>query len=171
MQPVFLTAMLLGLTSAGFAVALAENPAPAPRTITVALDGSGDFSSIQEAVDSAGKGDTVLIKAGAYAQDLTIHSKEKIKIVGAGVDKAVLLGRGTMVGVLHVGKWPYGATDIEISGLTINEHGGHALGIFNGNRITLRQLHVKGMVFGQHVQDVRIEDCVIGGSETTGVHF
>lgn len=171
MQPVFLTAMLLGLTSAGFAVALAENPAPAPRTITVALDGSGDFSSIQEAVDSAGKGDTVLIKAGAYAQDLTIHSKEKIKIVGAGVDKAVLLGQGTMVGVLHVGKWPYGATDIEISGLTINEHGGHALGIFNGNRITLRQLHVKGMVFGQHVQDVRIEDCVIGGSETTGVHF
>ena len=171
MRPVFLTAMLLGLTSAGFAVALAENPAPAPRTITVALDGSGDFSSIQEAVDSAGKGDTVVIKAGAYAQDLTIHSKEKIKIVGAGVDKAVLLGRGTMVGVLHVGKWPYGATDIEISGLTINEHGGHALGIFNGNRITLRQLHVKGMVFGQHVQDVRIEDCVIGGSETTGVHF
>ena len=29
---------------------------------------------------------------------------------------------------------------------------------------------VKGMVFGQQVQDVRIEDCVIGGSETTGVH-
>lgn len=171
MRPVLLTAMLLGLTSAGFGVALAESPVSAPRTITVALDDSGDFSSIQEAVDSAGKGDTVLIKAGTYAQDLTIHSKEKIKIVGAGVDKAVLLGRGTMVGVLHVGKWPYGAADIEISGLTIKEHGGHALGIFNGNRIALRQVHVKGMVFGQQVQDVRIEDCVIGGSETTGVHF
>jgi parallel beta-helix repeat protein len=109
--------------------------------------------------------------AGSYAQDLTIHSKENVKIVGAGVDKVVLLGRSRMVGVLHVGKWPYGATDIEISGLTINEHGGHALGIFNGNRITLRQVHVNGMVFGQQVQDVRIEDCVIGGSETTGVHF
>ena len=87
MRPVFLTAMFLGLTSAGFAIALAENPAPAPRTITVALDGSGDFSSIQEAVDSALKGDTVFIKTGVYAQDLTIHSKEQIKIVGAGVDK------------------------------------------------------------------------------------
>ncbi len=170
MRPVFLTAMLLGLTSAGIAIALAENPAPAPRTITVALDGSGDFASIQEAVDSAGKGDTVFIKAGAYAQDLTIHSKEKITIVGAGVGTTALLGRGTMVGVLHVGKWPYGATDIDISGLTINEHGGHALGIFNGTRITLHHLHVKGMVFGQQVHDVRIEDCVIGGSETTGVH-
>jgi parallel beta-helix repeat protein len=163
--------MVLGLTGRGLLVVRAESAAASPRTITVALDGSGDFSSIQEAVDRAGKGDTVLIKAGTYAQDVTIHSKEKLRIVGAGVDKAVLLGQGTMVGVLHVGKWPYGATDIEISGLTINEHGGHALGIFNGNHITLRQVHVKGMVFGQQVHDVRIEDCVIGGSETTGVHF
>jgi parallel beta-helix repeat protein len=171
MRQIFLMAMLCGFLSAELGLAGAENTVPGSRTITVALDGSGDFSSIQEAVDSAVKGDTVLIKAGVYPQDLTIHSKEKIKIVGAGVDNVVLSGRGQMVGVLHVGKWPYGATDVEISGLTINEHGGHALGIFNGNRITLRQLHVKGMVFGQQVQDVRIEDCVIGGSETTGVHF
>lgn len=171
MRQVLLCSMCVFLVIAGIGVAGAENAIPVPRTITVALDGSGDFSSIQEAVDSAGKGDTVLIKAGVYAQDLTVHSKEKLKIAGAGTDKVVLSGRGEMVGVLHVGKWPYGATDIEISDLTINEHGGHALGIFNGNRITLRHLHVKGMVFGQQVQGVRIEDCVIGGSETTGVHF
>lgn len=166
-----LTAIFSGVMGVWGCLVWAESPVSGARTITVALDGSGDFSSVQEAVDSAGKGDTVLIKAGIYSQDLTIHSKEKVKIVGVGVDKVVLQGRGEMVGVLHVGKWPYGATDIEISGLTIKEHGGHALGMFNGNRITLRQVHVKGMVFGQQVQDVRIEDCVIGGSETTGVHF
>ncbi|MBX3329200.1 MAG: right-handed parallel beta-helix repeat-containing protein [Nitrospira sp.] len=171
MRYVLLTALLLGFIGVGSSSAWAESTVPSPRTITVSLDGSGDFSSIQEAVDSARKGDTVLIKAGSYAQDLTIHSKEKIKIVGAGVDKVSLLGRSEMVGALHVGKWPYGATDIEISGLTIKDHGGHALGIFNGNRITLHQVHVKGMIFGQQVEDVRIEDCVIGGSETTGVHF
>ncbi|MBX3326514.1 MAG: right-handed parallel beta-helix repeat-containing protein [Nitrospira sp.] len=167
----FLLFLICFFGGAGVAVTGTEGVASSSRTITVALDGSGEFSSIQEAVDSAGKGDTVLIKAGVYPQDLTIHSKEKIKIVGAGVEKVVLQGRGQMVGVLHVGKWPYGATDIEISGLTINEHGGHALGIFNGNRIVLRQLHVKGMVFSQQVQEVRIEDCIIGGSETTGAHF
>ena len=171
MLPSLLIAVGLCFISPVFGIAGTDDTVPGSKTITVSLDGTGDFSSIQEAVDSAGRGDTVLIKAGAYAQDLTIHSKEKIKIVGAGVDKVVLLGKGELVGVLHVGKWPYGATDIEISGLTIKEHGGHALGIFNGNRITLRQVHVKGMVFGQQVQDVRIEDCVIGGSETTGVHF
>lgn len=152
--------------------AVAEVPVPqAPRTITVSLDGSGDFVSIQEAVDSAHKGDTVFVKPGVYPQDLTIHSKERIKLVGAGTDKVTLLGHGERVGVLHVGKWPYGATDVEITGLTINEHGGHALGIFNGKGITLRDLHVKGLLFGQHVREVRIENCVIGGSETTGIQF
>lgn len=171
MRPIAYIAVVLGLIFVGPSPTRAENTVPAPRTITVALDGTGEFSSIQEAVDSAMKGDTVLIKAGVYAQDLTVHSKEKIKIMGAGADQVTLVGRSDLVGVLHIGKWPYGATDIEISGLTIGEHGGHALGIFNGDRITLRQVHVKGMVFGQQVRGVRIEDCVIGGSETTGVHF
>lgn len=154
------------------APAWADEPrGPGPRTIFVALDGSGEFRSIQEAVDSAKKGDTVFLKPGAYSQDITIHSKEGIKLVGAGVDQVTLLGHKDRVGVLHVGKWPYGSTDIEISGLTVNEHGGHAVGIFNGKRIVLRDLRVKGMLFGQQVQDVRIEDCVIGGSETTGVQF
>lgn len=148
-----------------------ESVVSKPRTIVVALDGTGDFTSIQEAVDVAKEGDTVFVKPGQYLQDVTIHSKEKVKLVGAGRDHVTLLGREEVVGVLHVGKWPYGATDVEISGMTINEHGGHALGIFNGKGITLRDLHVKGMVFGQQVHDVRIEDCVIGGSETTGVQF
>jgi hypothetical protein len=169
-DPVF-AIVLLGTVLFGPSLQAEESPVPPPKTIIVALDGSGDFTSIQEAVDSAKKGDTVFIKPGSYAQDLTIHSKDKIKLVGAGVDDVTMLGRDDVVGVLHVGKWPYGATDIEISGLTINEHGGHALGIFNGKGITLRNLRVNGMVFGQQVQDVRIEDCVIGGSETTGVQF
>lgn len=161
---------LAGVMGGGSPLSLAED-ATGPKTIVVALDGSGDFTSIQQAVDSAKKGDTVFVKPGAYQQDLTIHSKDKIKLVGAGVDKVTMLGREEVVGVLHVGKWPYGATDIEITGLTINEHGGHALGIFNGKGITLRGLRVNGMLFGQQVEDVRIEDCVIGGSETTGVQF
>jgi len=142
-----------------------------PRTIVVALDGSGDFTSIQEAVDVAKKGDIVFIKPGQYPQDVTIHSKEKVKLVGAGRDQVTLLGREEIVGALHVGKWPYGATDIEISEMTINDHGGHAVGLFNGQGIILRHLKVNGMLFSQQVQNVRIEDCTIGGSETTGVQF
>ena len=142
-----------------------------PRTLVVALDGTGDYVSLQEAVDAAKKGDTVFVKAGQYPQDVTIHSKEKIKFVGAGLDQVTILGRDIVVGALHVGKWPYGATDIEISDMTINDHGGHAVGLFNGQGIVLRRIKINGMLFSQQVHDVRIEDCVIGGSETTGVQF
>ncbi len=148
-----------------------EGPLLGPRTIVVALDGTGDYISLQEAVDAAKKGDTVFVKAGRYPQDVTIHSKEKIKFVGAGVDQVTILGREILVGALHVGKWPYGATDIEISDMTINDRGGHAVGLFNGQGIVLRRVKINGMLFSQQVHDVRIEDCVIGGSETTGVQF
>ena len=145
--------------------------AQTPRTIVVALDGSGDFRSIQEAVDAAAKGDTVFLKPGRYEQDITIHSKDHVKLVGSGQDKVTLVGREDLVGVLHVGKWPYGATNIEISDMTINEHGGHAVGLFNGRGLLLKRLTVNGMLFTQQVEDTRIEDCTIGGSETTGVQF
>ncbi len=162
--------MALGFIAVGVAWA-DEGPLPGPRTLVVALDGTGDYSSLQEAVDAAKKGDTVFVKAGHYTQDVTIHSKEKIRFVGAGADKVTILGRDVVVGALHVGKWPYGATDIEISDMTINDRGGHAVGLFNGQGIILRRVTIKGMLFSQQVQDVRIEDCVIGGSETTGAQF
>jgi hypothetical protein len=87
------------------------------------------------------------------------------------VDQVTILGRDIVVGALHVGKWPYGATDIEISDMTINDQGGHAVGLFNGQGIVLRRIKINGMLFSQQVHDVRIEDCIIGGSETTGAQF
>jgi len=164
--------LLTALGFWGFALVWAdEGPPLGPRTLVVALDGTGDYVSLQEAVDAAKKGDTVFVKAGHYPQDVTIHSKEKIKLVGAGVDQVTILGRDIVVGALHVGKWPYGATDIEISDMTINDSGGHAVGLFNGQGIVLRRVKINGMLFSQQVHNVRIEDCVIGGSETTGAQF
>jgi parallel beta-helix repeat protein len=159
----------------GIVTAWAQNIEPASivepsRTIMVATDGSGQYKSIQDAVDDAKNGDTIRIKAGEYREDVTIHSKDRLRLIGEGMDRVTVLGR-ERVGVFHIGKWPYGATQIEISGLTIREHGGHAIGIFNGTHIRLHDVRIDGMLFGQQVQDVRIERCLIGGSETTGVQF
>ena len=136
----------------------------------VALDGSGHFTSIQEAIDQTQDGDTVFIKAGRYAEDVTVHSKEGLKVIGEGPEQVFLAGL-KRVGTLHIGKWPYGATNVEIRGLTVQQHGGLGVGIFNGSGVTLKNLKVNGFVFGQQVQNVQIEDCVIGGSETTGIAF
>ena len=172
MKHVAVLGVITSLVFWGFGLVGAdEGPRLGPRTLVVALDGTGDYISLQEAVDAAMKGDTVFVKAGRYPQDVTIHSKEKIKFVGAGVDQVTILGRNIVVGALHVGKWPYGATDIEISDMTINDQGGHAVGLFNGQGIVLRRVKINGMLFSQQVHDVRIEDSVIGGSETTGAQF
>ncbi len=42
-------------------------PAFGQRTITVDLNGGGDFTKIQPAIDAAGDGDMVLVKPGEYA--------------------------------------------------------------------------------------------------------
>ncbi len=136
----------------------------------VAIDGSGHFTSIQEAIDQASSGDTILIKAGTYAEDVTVHSKERLSIIGESMDRVVLTGE-KRVGTLHIGKWPYGAVNVKIEKLTVIQHGGLGVGIFNGSGVHLKDVRVKGMVFTQQVQDVTLEDCVIGESETTGVAF
>ena len=141
-----------------------------PRALIVAQDGSGQYRSIQSAIDEARKGDTIFIKPGSYREDVRIHNKERIKLVGAGMDQVTLLG-SDVVGVLFVGKLPYGASDIEISGMTVNEHGGQAVGVFLGRRIVLRSIRVNGMLFSQQVEGLRVEESVLGGSETTGVQF
>ncbi|HSQ50285.1 MAG TPA: pectinesterase family protein, partial [Nitrospiraceae bacterium] len=172
MKRVMILCFVAAFEFCAFSLVWAEEGLPlSPRTIVVALDGTGDYVSLQEAVDAAKKGDTVFVRAGHYLQDVTIHSKEKVKFIGAGVDQVTILGRDVVVGALHVGKWPYGATDIEISDMTINDRGGHAVGLFNGQGIVLRRVKINGMLFSQQVHDVRIEDCAIGGSETTGVQF
>lgn len=161
----------------GTSVLLAQDPggtreraSGSGSTWRVALDGSGHFTSIQEAIDQAQDGDTVFIRAGRYAEDVTVHSKEGLKVIGEGPDKVFLAGL-KRVGTLHIGKWPYGATNVEIRGLTVQQHGGLGVGIFNGSGVTLKNLKVNGFIFGQQVQNVRIENCVIGGSETTGIAF
>jgi pectin methylesterase-like acyl-CoA thioesterase len=132
----------------------------------VALDGSGQFTVIQEAIEQAKSGDTILIKAGVYAEDVTVHSKDGLMIIGEGRDQVFITGE-KRVGSLHIGKWPYGATNVTIQGMTVFQHGGLGVGIFNGSGVHLKQIHVKGMVFSQQVQGVHIEDCIIGESETT----
>ncbi len=139
-------------------------------TWVVAVDGTGQFLSIQEAIDQAHSGDTIFIKAGNYVEDVTVHSKEGLKVIGEGMKKVFIAGL-ERVGTLHIGKWPYGATNVEISGMTIQQHGGLGVGIFNGAGVTLRDLHVNGLIFSQQVQRVRIENCIVGGSETTGMAF
>jgi len=51
-------------------------------TIRVNMDGEGDYSSIQEAVNAAKEGDIVMVDPGTYKESVTID--KKITLIGSG---------------------------------------------------------------------------------------
>ncbi|CAI5533372.1 unnamed protein product [Closterium sp. Naga37s-1] len=58
--------------------------------VVVAADGSGDYKSIQAAVDAAGPGSTIRIKAGVYKEQIQV-STDRITMIGAGMDQTVIV--------------------------------------------------------------------------------
>ena len=65
-----------------------------PAKTFVAQIGDREFTTIQGAIDAAGSGDTVRIKPGTYADDLTIS--KKITLLGSGADEAGTILTGTV---------------------------------------------------------------------------
>ena len=60
---------------------------------TVALDGSGDFTSLQEAVDAVSEGSELLVRSGEYHGRVIIN-KNGLRIVGEDRENAVITARG-----------------------------------------------------------------------------
>ena len=64
------------------------------QTITVAKDGSGQFNTVQAAVNSIASGSSahirIDIKAGTYTEKLTIASRTNLCLVGAGNTSTIL---------------------------------------------------------------------------------
>ena len=57
--------------------------------ITVAKDGSGNYTSIQAAVDAAPEGAEIRIRAGEYRERVTVH-KNGLRLTGEDPEKTVL---------------------------------------------------------------------------------
>lgn len=69
----------------------------AQKTMTVAKDGTGDYATIQAAVDAVAEGEeaTIEIKAGTYEGMVKIGTRQKastkkISLIGAGMDKTII---------------------------------------------------------------------------------
>src|SRR3989441_1137967 len=144
--------------------------APSGHMVVVAPDGSGAYREIQAAIDDAKPGDTIFIKAGHYREDVVVHSKDRLRLIGESRDRVTISGL-KRVGAFRIGNWPYGANEIEVRDLTRSENGGLAVGIFYGTHILLSNISTRGLLYVQQAKAVRIEKSLLGGSDTTGVSF
>jgi polygalacturonase len=84
----------------------AENVPPIDETLYVAADGTGDYSSVQQAVDAApSDGATIRIAPGTYRELVSID-KPNMRLIGSGADpsRSVIVfdkSAGTSGGTLH----------------------------------------------------------------------
>jgi hypothetical protein len=62
------------------------------KTIVVARDGSGQYGSIQEAIDNAEADSWIRIRSGIYRED--VHLKSFVNLQGDGVGRTVIVGTG-----------------------------------------------------------------------------
>ena len=121
--------------------------------ITVAQDGTGDFMTVQEAIDACPDYDhghitTIFIREGVYKEMVTIpHNKFRLHIRGAGADKTVIT-----FDKYAEKKWP--GTDRKIG------TSGSATMYIHSSYVTLEDLTVEnssgeGKEIGQGVFDLR----------------
>src|SRR5437879_12372081 len=98
----------------------AADSAPSSHMVVVAPDGSGAYREIQAAIDDAKPGDTIFIKAGHYREDVVVHSKDRLRLIGESRDQVTISGlqRG---GAFRLDKLAYGANEIEVRSLTVAE--------------------------------------------------
>jgi pectinesterase len=153
--------LLIALPMLGF---LALEPALAvpPYDFIVAKDGSGNFTTIQEAVtacrDYAERDYTILVKRGVYEEKLVIPSwKRRITIIGEDVDSTVVTfgdyaakldSNGKPLGTFRTSTCLISGCDITVENITfVNSAGqvGQAVALHvDGDRCVFRNCRLIG---------------------------
>lgn len=107
-------------------------------TIIVNQDGSGDYTTIRAAVNTALSGDVILVHSGVYEED-AIFINTSLTLTGENIHSTIISGGGeTTIFVVN-------ADQVTISGLTITGGGGN---------------------LGQNI-DIAADDCIISNNIIT----
>ncbi len=80
--------------------------------ITLKADGSGDYSTLEEAVKQAPSGATINLGAGSYRLKSNLKIYKSLKLVGEGMDRTEIVSRAEEYVVYFTGEGPFRAEKI-----------------------------------------------------------
>jgi pectinesterase len=148
------TAGILAAATVGAIVATTfAATANAASSVTVATDGSGNYTTVQAAIAAVSSGSTITVKAGTYHGQVVIpSSKSGLTIQGATGTSGDIVITGntpiTTVGVTGSATVYNQAKDTTIKGLTMQNTygaGAQALALYAaGDRQVYRNVQIKG---------------------------
>lgn len=158
-KPVFITILLILLLTTSVITTQTTAQNPYGNILTVDIDGEGDYTSIQSAINNATNGDTIKIKNGVYTENNIIVNK-KIIIEGENQDK-------TIIDCSDESGFTIDTCCVEIKNLEIMNSEDYSIYILpNNNKCEITDVKIinaKNVGIWIQGPDAEIEDCVIQG--------
>ena len=118
-------------------------PSAAAASWTVATDGSGDFTSIQDAVDAASTGDDITVEPGTYEEALDFGGKDLTVVSSGGSSVTTIDGDGAHSFAVRFESGESASARLE--GFTLDNVTGYAALWVDGASPTLVDLVVEGL--------------------------
>jgi PGF-pre-PGF domain-containing protein len=116
-----------------------EQSSGAPSILAVKTDGSGDFSSISEAVNESRPGDSILVYPGTYRENVDVPWSLNLSSVSGNPENTILEAENSEEAVFHVT-----ANSANISGFSIKGSSGAGIYLESAGECKLTNNKISG---------------------------
>jgi parallel beta-helix repeat protein len=118
-----------------------------PETIIVDINGTGDYTSIQDAIDNANEGDTIEVWDGTYYENIYVN--KSVSLLGNGSVETVLEGNNRWPVIIVVANWVnISGFLVSASDLNSSSHDYYGIYLYNVSNCTLQNNNFSKIGFG-----------------------